>query len=89
MLLKQPAAGGESRKRDSIFLFLFVIKKCKGFEPGRVSPLKKQCSTLFLGERAERTKRGQIAFAAGKDSKSALKSYRRARRRAKAPLVRS
>ena len=45
---------------------MFVIKNCKGFEPGRVSPLKKQCGTLFLGERAERTKRGQIAFAAGK-----------------------
>ena len=30
-----------------------------GIEPVRVLPLRKQCSTLFSGKRAERSKRGQ------------------------------
>ena len=38
--------------------FIFSGEQC-GFEPERVLPLRKQCCTLFLGKRAERTKRGQ------------------------------
>ena len=41
-----------------------------GIEPERVFPLRKQCSTLFSGKRAERFKRGQLAFAAGKGGDS-------------------